>query len=80
VSTDPVFVDTWGWCALGYRADHQADRFTRAWALRKQLDDKPNISFTDLTSMVIMQERHIVQVLTEDAHFAQVGLGFSLVP
>jgi predicted nucleic acid-binding protein len=52
----------------------------RAWALRKQLDDKPNVSFTDLTSMVIMQERHIVQVFTADAHFTQVGLGFSLVP
>jgi len=37
-------------------------------------------SATDLTSMVIMQERHIVQVFTADAHFTQVGLGFSLVP
>ena len=143
MSSGPVFVDTWGWCALGHRTDRQhraalefyrrlregsalaftsdyvldevitllyrrashaeatrfvegilaaavlghlsiervtADRFVRAWALRKQLDDKPNVSFTDLTSMVIMQERHIVQVLIADAHFTQVGLGFSLVP
>jgi predicted nucleic acid-binding protein len=143
MSSGPVFVDTWGWCALGHRTDRQhraalefyrrlregsapaftsdyvldevitllyrrashaeatrfvegilaaavlghlsiervtADRFVRAWALRKQLDDKPNVSFTDLTSMVIMQERHIVQVFTADAHFTQVGLGFSLVP
>jgi len=143
VSADSVFVDTWGWCALGYRADRRhasavefyrslrqsaaplftsdyvldevltllyrrashaeatrfaegvlaaaalghvtvervtAERFAQAWALRRQFDDKPNISFTDLTSMVIMQERHIVQVFTEDAHFLQVGLGFLLVP
>ncbi|MFA5028037.1 MAG: PIN domain-containing protein [Candidatus Methylomirabilota bacterium] len=143
MSTDPVFMDTWGWCALGYRGDRHhanavgcyrhlrqreapiftsdyvldevltllyrrasfaeatrfaegilaaaalghltvervtAERFGLAWALRKQLDDKPNISFTDLTSMVSMQERRIRHVFTEDAHFAQVGLGFSLVP
>jgi len=23
MSSGPVFVDTWGWCALGYRADRQ---------------------------------------------------------
>jgi len=57
-----------------------AERFTRAWSLRKQLDDKPDISFTDLASMVIMQDRHIGRVFTADVHFSQVGLGLSLVP
>ena len=115
MSPDPVFVDTWGWCALGHRTDpahanavefyhslrqqrapiftsdyvldevitllyrrtpHNeatqflegilaaavlghlniervtAERFARAWSLRKRLDDKPDISFTDLASMV----------------------------
>jgi predicted nucleic acid-binding protein len=30
--------------------------------------------------MVIMEERGIHQVLTEDAHFIQVGMGFINVP
>jgi hypothetical protein len=30
--------------------------------------------------MVIMDERGIAQVLTEDDHFIQVGMGFSQVP
>ncbi len=143
MSPDPVFVDTWGWMALGHRRDpghseirrfyqelreqrvpvytsdyvldevitllfrrelaseavrfteglftaaalgHMvvervtSDRFAAAWELRKQFQDKPLISFTDLTSMVIMRERGIPLVLTEDEHFIQVGMGFSKVP
>lgn len=143
MSPDSVFVDTWGWMALGHRRDpshpeirtfyqglrdqrvpvytsdyvldevitllfrHEvfseavrfaeglfaaaglghvtvervtSDRFAAAWELRKRFQDKPRISFTDLTSMVIMQERGIPLVLTEDEHFFQVGLGFSKVP
>ena len=30
--------------------------------------------------MVIMEERGISQVLTEDAHFIQVGMGFIKIP
>ena len=56
------------------------DRFSAAWELRKRFQDKPTLSFTDLTSMVIMGERHIRRVLTEDEHFVQVGMGFSTVP
>ena len=140
---EPIFVDTWGWLALGHRQDPRhlevkrlyqelrdqhvpiytsdyvldevitllfrrevfseavrfaeglfaagtlgylivervtSDRFSAAWRLRKRFQDKPRISFTDLTSMVIMQERGISQVLTEDEHFVQVGMGFSKVP
>ncbi len=143
MSHDPVFVDTWGWMALGHRRDpshpemrrfyqelrdqrvpvytsdyvldeiitllfrHEvfseavrfaeglfaaaglghvrvervtSDRFGAAWELRKRFQDKPRISFTDLTSMVIMQERGIPLVVTEDEHFFQVGMGFSKVP
>jgi predicted nucleic acid-binding protein len=138
-----VFVDTWGWLALGHRLDprhHEikalyqslrrqnrqvytsdyvfdelitllyrreefeeatdfmegifsagqsghvviervtSARFAAAWSLRRRFQDKPNLSFTDLTSFSIMQERQIVNVLTEDEHFRQVGLGFQLVP
>lgn len=120
--SEPIFIDTWGWLALGHRRDprHQevrafykalreegalcyttdyvldelitllfrrevfeealhfmegifqaveegrliveritSERFSSAWRLRKRLQDKPKISFTDLTSMVIMKERGI---------------------
>lgn len=138
-----VFVDTWGWLALGHRRDphhsevrslyqslrdqnvsiltsdyvldevitllfrrelyaeavgymdgilaaanaHQVrvervspERFSAAWQLRRRFQDKPRISFTDLTSMVIMQECHVIHVLTEDDHFLQTGMGFFKVP
>ena len=54
--------------------------FRRAWEWRLKYDDKPDISFVDLTSMVIMQELKIVDVFTGDYHFSQVNLGFSLHP
>ncbi len=56
------------------------DRFLAAWELRKRYHDKPRISFTDLTSMVIMSELGIEQVLTGDEHFMHVGMGFVKVP
>jgi predicted nucleic acid-binding protein len=138
-----VFVDTWGWIALGHRRDarhHEikqfyqglrqlgtriyttdyvldetvtllfrrepvaeavryleallaaADqgylrieritsaRFAQAWALRRRFTDKPLISFTDLTSMALMKELGLTQILTEDDHFHHVGMGFQKVP
>jgi uncharacterized protein len=55
-------------------------RFRSAFELRRRFSDKPNISFTDLTSIVIMTELRMADILTADAHFAQVGLGFQLLP
>ena len=55
-------------------------RFQRAFDLRKKFADKPTISFTDLTTMAIMTELHLTHVLTSDAHFTQVGLGFLTLP
>jgi predicted nucleic acid-binding protein len=55
-------------------------RFRSAFELRRRFSDKPNISFTDLTSMVIMTELRVADILTADAHFAHVGLGFQLLP
>ena len=57
-----------------------SDRFQAAWRLRLRYSDKPLISFTDLTSFVVMQELGITDVLTADSHFAKLGLGFKLVP
>jgi len=55
-------------------------RFASTWVLRKRLQDKPRISFTDLTSMVLMKERGIQVVLTDDEHFEHVGMGFLKCP
>ncbi len=56
------------------------ERLSEAWRLRLRYRDKPRISFTDLTSFVVMRELGVQQALTADGHFEQVGLGFVRVP
>jgi predicted nucleic acid-binding protein len=51
-------------------------RFFRTIELRRQFADKPKISFTDLSTVAIMLELGITDILTADRHFTQVGLGF----
>jgi uncharacterized protein len=55
-------------------------RFSRTIGLRKQFSDKPKISFTDLSTMAIMVELGITDILTADRHFTHVGLGFRALP
>jgi predicted nucleic acid-binding protein len=55
-------------------------QFRRAWQLRQKYQDKPDISFVDFTSMVVMQDIGIADIFTGDAHFRQVNLGFCLHP
>lgn len=55
-------------------------RFEAAWRLRVRYRDKPGISFTDLTTFVVMRELRVREVITGDAHFQQVGLGFRRLP
>ena len=54
--------------------------FKAAWSLRKRYQDKPDVSFTDLTSFVLMQELGIDEVFTGDTHFEEVNLGFEILP
>jgi uncharacterized protein len=56
------------------------ERFEKAKDLRLKYQDKPKISFTDLTSMVLMKEHGIEAIITEDEHFEHVGMGFQLKP
>ena len=56
------------------------ERFEQAKRLRIKFQDKPRISFTDLTSIVVMNELGITDILTEDAHFTQVGIGVRIIP
>ena len=55
-------------------------RFKAAWSARKTYQDKTDISFTDLTSFVTMQELEINKVFTGDIHFEKVNLGFEILP
>lgn len=56
------------------------ERFMKSRELRLRFKDKPRISFTDLSSIVIMEEFSISNILTEDRHFTHVGKGFQIVP
>lgn len=56
------------------------ERFWEAKELRLKFRDKPKISFTDLTSMVVMKELGVSSILTDDDHFTHVGMGFEKMP
>jgi predicted nucleic acid-binding protein len=55
-------------------------RFEETKTLRLKFDDKPRISFTDLTSMVVMKELGVKSILTDDDHFVQLGFDFEKRP
>jgi len=55
-------------------------RFEKARELRLKYQDKPGISFTDFTSMVVMNELGIRDIVTHDEHFQHVGMGFQQHP
>ena len=56
------------------------ERFAQTKDLRLKIQDKSQISFTDLSSMVIMEELGISLILTADAHFTHIGFDFQLAP
>jgi predicted nucleic acid-binding protein len=55
-------------------------RFEEAKKMRLKFDDKPRISFTDLTSMTVMKELGLRDIVTADEHFEHVGMGFQRKP
>ena len=55
-------------------------RFRKAFDLRLMFRDKPDISFTDLTTMIVAQDLKVTDILTGDRHFIQAGLSFRLLP
>lgn len=55
-------------------------RFYETVKLRNKYLDKPNISFTDLSSIVVMKELKITHILTNDSHFDQVGMELVRLP
>ncbi len=57
-----------------------SERFDKAKELRFKYQDKPKISFTDLTSMVVMKELDVKDIITGDEHFEHVGMGFQHKP
>jgi predicted nucleic acid-binding protein len=54
-------------------------RFRRAIDLRVTFPDKPDISCTDMISMIVAQDLKVTDILSDDKHFPQAGLGFRLV-
>ena len=56
------------------------ERFEVSQNLRLKFQDKPDISFTDFTSMAVMRELGISDIVTGDGHFTHVGMGFVLWP
>ncbi len=53
------------------------ERFQAAYKLRLR---NSKVSFTNLTSFVVMKDAGIRDVLTGDVHFSQVGLAFRRIP
>lgn len=54
--------------------------FDESKSLRLRYRDKPKISFTDLTSMVVMNDLKLNRILTDDDHFLHVGMDIQIVP
>lgn len=52
------------------------ERWSAAWNMSRKFADKPDISFADFTSFVVMRELRLAEALTADRHYELVGMGF----
>lgn len=52
-------------------------KWQKTWNLCKKYKDKPGISFVDFSSIIIMKELNIKNILTNDNHFKNVGMGLT---
>ena len=57
-----------------------AARFRAAYRLRVRYNDKPRVSFTDLTSFIVMEELAIRHVITGDSHFRRSEFRLITIP
>lgn len=53
------------------------DVFHEAIKFKLKYKDKLEISFTDMTSMIVMKNNNILDIITEDDHFKKIGLGLN---
>ena len=59
--------------------DVEHSLWRKSFELLQRYTDKPDISFVDFTSFVVMREMNVTDVFTGDEHFEQVNLGFRLM-
>ncbi len=71
-------MDTWGWLALRDKKGHRHKEIKDLYL--SMCSRKCLFPFTDLTTMVVMTELQITDILTEDDLFTQVGMGFQKMP
>jgi len=55
------------------------DEFNEAIRKRKKYKDKLDISFTDLTTAVLMEKYHINKIITQDKHFQFLNNDFEFL-
>jgi len=55
------------------------DDFGEAKKFKLKYKDKLKISFTDITSAILMRNHKITDIVTEDEHFGEIGMGFNVL-
>ena len=55
-------------------------RFLQALDMKKQFAEITGLSFTDLTTVVLLSESGTKEILSGNAQFRRVGLGFHVLP
>jgi len=53
--------------------------FDKGKKFKMKYKDKLKISFTDITSAMLMKKHNITDIITEDKHFREIGMGFKVL-